>query len=350
MIALSGETFSVHRLVQTVSRSPSPDDPHRSPDVVENARHLAAALLLRDLPGDARGNTAGWPVWDALLPHAEALLAATAPVDDTKTTDLILTGTAQYLDAQGQPRPANAYFARSLEAAVRLWGDDHPETLRARNNLAISHLALGDTERAVLLHERTLDDRLRVLGEDDRDTLTSMDNLAAAYAKTGDPSRALPLMERAHAGLARTLGEDAPDTLKAQVNIVAVQLETGVPERLVELLERVLPRYEKALRVDHPEVLNARKGLAVSLLYAGHTVRGVALLEQWVTDVVRVMGDGHPHAVKACEELRMLQEVLRESGYDSRGRRVKPAPGGTPAGPPEAQASSREPRAPSPLL
>ncbi|MFE1369273.1 tetratricopeptide repeat protein [Streptomyces anulatus] len=350
MISPTSETFSVHRLVQTVSRTPSPDDPHRSTGGVESARHVATALLWRALPADARGNTAGWPVWDELLPHAEALLAATAPVHDTKTIDLILTTTAQYLNAQGQSRPANAYFARSLEATVRLWGDDHPETLRARNNLAGSYLMLEDTGRAISLHERTLDDRLRVLGENDVNTLASMDNLAAAYVRAGDAPRALLLLERAHAGLVRVAGEHASDTLKTQANIAAVHHEAGAPERSVELLERVLPRYEEALGADHPDVLTARRNLAVSYLHDGRLVRGAALLEKWVADVVRVMGDGHPRAVDACEELQTLHEVLKESGYDGRGRTAEPGPGVSPAGPPEAQAPSRERRAPSSLL
>ena len=50
-----------------------------------------------------------------------------------------------------------------------------------------------------------------MLGEDHPDTLTSRNNLADAYQAAGDLGRAIPLFEQALADRGRVLGEDHPD-------------------------------------------------------------------------------------------------------------------------------------------
>ena len=64
-------------------------------------------------------------------------------------------------------------------------GDDHPQTLTARNNLARAYQAAGDLGRAIPLYEQALAERERVLGADHPHTLTARNNLAAAYWRRG---------------------------------------------------------------------------------------------------------------------------------------------------------------------
>ena len=59
-------------------------------------------------------------------------------------------------------------------------GEDHPDTLTAASNLAVSLRAAGEYQAARELDEDTLARRRGVLGEDHPDTLASADNLAAS--------------------------------------------------------------------------------------------------------------------------------------------------------------------------
>ena len=63
----------------------------------------------------------------------------------------------------------------------RVLGPDHPDTLAARNNLALAYRAAGRTDEAITLHEQTLADRERILGPDHPHTLQSRNNLATAH-------------------------------------------------------------------------------------------------------------------------------------------------------------------------
>ncbi|MEU6277178.1 tetratricopeptide repeat protein, partial [Streptomyces populi] len=56
-------------------------------------------------------------------------------------------------------------------------------TLATRNNLAHAYESAGDLGRAILLFEQTLTDSVRVLGEDHPNTLTYRNNLANAHQK-----------------------------------------------------------------------------------------------------------------------------------------------------------------------
>ncbi|MFJ4630666.1 tetratricopeptide repeat protein [Streptomyces sp. NPDC088847] len=67
------------------------------------------------------------------------------------------------------------------EATVRLsstvHGSDHPDTLRARNNLVISYGDAGRAQEALHLAQQVLTDREQILGPDHPTTLRARKNL-----------------------------------------------------------------------------------------------------------------------------------------------------------------------------
>ena len=64
-------------------------------------------------------------------------------------------------------------------------GEDHPDTLAAASNLAVSLRAAGEYQAARELDEDTLARRRRVLGEDHPDTLASAHGLAISLRAVG---------------------------------------------------------------------------------------------------------------------------------------------------------------------
>ncbi|MGH2928961.1 MAG: tetratricopeptide repeat protein, partial [Solirubrobacteraceae bacterium] len=67
-----------------------------------------------------------------------------------------------------------------LADSVRVLGEDNPQTLATRSNLAFTYQDAGDLDRAVPLFEQALADSVRVLGEDNPQTTILRGNLAAA--------------------------------------------------------------------------------------------------------------------------------------------------------------------------
>ena len=91
-----------------------------------------------------------------------------------------------FASARGENTGAKLFDELSLKISERVLGDEHPNTLAARNNLAATLWALGDHSGARKLQEQTLEFQERVLGGEHPDTLMSRNNLAEFLVELGD--------------------------------------------------------------------------------------------------------------------------------------------------------------------
>ncbi|MEU1827519.1 tetratricopeptide repeat protein, partial [Streptomyces abikoensis] len=243
-------TLAIHRLVQALTRTPDPDDPHRTPHHIEQAREQATANLATALPA-TWNEPATWPAWRTLLPHIDALADHATQDTDTATTAHILSQAGLFLDNQGLPARAIRHHQRALTDRVRVLGADHPDTLTSANNLANAYHSAGDPGRAIPLLKQTLTDSMRVLGADHPDTLTSANNLANAYYSAGDLGRAVPLYEQTLTAMVRVLGADHPATLTSRNNLANAYYSAGDLGRAVPLYEQTLTAMVRVLGADH---------------------------------------------------------------------------------------------------
>lgn len=177
MITVRSDTLAVHRLVHAVARTPDPDDPHRLPEDVARAREQAATALATALPD--RQEFGLWPVWRILLPHVEAVTHQADPEPGSALHFLrkeaaLFRVTLAAVSGQIEDRQ------RALSESVRDLGEDHPDTLAARDGLAYGYEYAGEWDRSIPLHERNLQARLRLFGPDHRDTVRTRRNLADA--------------------------------------------------------------------------------------------------------------------------------------------------------------------------
>ncbi|MEU6822662.1 FxSxx-COOH system tetratricopeptide repeat protein [Streptomyces atriruber] len=303
MITLDRSALGVHRLVQTVARTASGDDPHRTEELTAEARDRAVAWLCDALPDDPEVNVVGWPAWRRLLPHAEALLAAWRPADDTHSTLLVLGQVAQYLQSQGEVVRAIDLLRRNLEATARIQGVGHWDTLTARNNLASAYEMAGDVHRAIPLFEATLAERLRTLGEDHPHTLVSRNNLACVYETSGDLSRAIQLYEETLTARLRVLGEDHIHTLSSRNNLAYAYKAAGEIDRAITMYEKTLADRVRVLGQDHVDTLLSRSNLASAYKEAGDMARAIPMLEEVLADRTRVLGEMHPDSLASRNNL-----------------------------------------------
>ncbi|MGW9370398.1 NB-ARC domain-containing protein [Streptomyces xanthophaeus] len=85
-------TLAIHPLVQALARTPDPDDPHRAPGLVDEARTHATTQVDAALPTTS-DIPATWPTWSILLPHVAALTGHAPANCDTPATASILNRT-----------------------------------------------------------------------------------------------------------------------------------------------------------------------------------------------------------------------------------------------------------------
>ncbi|CAG7643160.1 tetratricopeptide repeat protein [Actinacidiphila bryophytorum] len=294
--------LAVHRLVQAVSRTSDPADPHRTPELVDEARARATRLLIDAAPRQP-GSPATWPVWRRLLPHVLALADHTSPETDTLTTCRLLGLTGEFLQDQGDLPRAIDQLSRTYDSDRRLQGADSPSTMISLNNLALAHEGAGHLQRAIELHERNLADRLRILGPDHPNTLTSRNNLGYTYREAGDLDRALPLLEQNLEDRLRILGPDHANTLVSRNNLALAYRSAGDLDRSIALHEHNLAERVRVLGPDHPNTLGSRTNLADAYHAKRDLDRAIPQHEQLVADSERVLGPDHPTTLIARNNL-----------------------------------------------
>jgi tetratricopeptide (TPR) repeat protein len=135
--ALEGESVSVHRLVQEVTR-------HRAsvPDRKTALRAALAAVnaVATNNPQDVRT----WGIWPPLAPHAATVARHADEADIPAPTARLMNELGLYLKSRVQLRAAEPLFRRALALNERKHGPDHPNSASCLNNLA---LLLKDTNR-----------------------------------------------------------------------------------------------------------------------------------------------------------------------------------------------------------
>ena len=79
----------------------------------------------------------------------------------------------------GKYREAEKLAVQVLDATNRILGVEHPDTIRAMGNLAITYQRLGKYTEAEKLVIPILDASNRILGVEHPDIITAMGNLAS---------------------------------------------------------------------------------------------------------------------------------------------------------------------------
>ena len=291
-------TYLVHRLVQAFLRTPDLDDPHRTPELISQARQLAMHLHSALPEGN---NISTWQAWDRLIPHIDRLFGNTVP--DYYHDATILHRVGIHLSCRGQPRRALMYLEPALAGVARLFGEDHPIALTYRHNLACAFVDAGDPGHAILLFKQTLESRERVLGENDPETQITRNSLACAYEEAGELDHAIPVLEEILEHRQLELGENHQDTLVSRHNLACAYRDSGDLDRAIPLFERVVAATDQDPVENFPGVLTYRHNLANAILETGDLDRAIPLLEQSLEATARLYGNDHHHTVLAQNSL-----------------------------------------------
>ena len=169
---------------------------------------------------------------------AEAALSTiTSDLEHMQGADAI----ASAYHAAGRPIEAITLNQQVLPDSIRVLGEDHPNTVTSRNNLAYAYESAGRLTEAITLYEQVLTDSIRILGEDHPDTLASRNNLAAAYESAGRLTEAIALYEKVLTARTRVLGKDHPATLATLNALASAYKDAGFLNKATALLEGETP-------------------------------------------------------------------------------------------------------------
>ena len=253
----------------------------------------------------------------------EAELGALPPDADDERLRVHHALAVNYSDL-GDYHRALQHREQELPLRRRIQGDDHPDTLDTRSEIALSNYRAGNRAKALQLFQELLPDQLRILGPDHRGTLRTRSDIAHSTGETGNWRKELRLYEKVLPDIKRVFGMDHSETLGARRNIAGATGYSGHPAKALSLFHKLLPDYERVFGPDDPLTLGTRNDLASWTGYSGHPTEALRLFQELLSDKERVYGSEHPMTLGnrnnvafwlgkcgyPAEAVRLFQELL----------------------------------------
>jgi eukaryotic-like serine/threonine-protein kinase len=213
---------------------------------------------------------------------------------------------SQMMDVMGDVYYNLGLFSKSqslLEQALavqqRVFGSDHPETLRTESLLGRTLQKEGHSGQAEKLERETLAVQRRVLGPENRDTLSTMSRLANVLMWNSQASEAERLDRELLETRRRILGPDDPETLGSMDDLafcLSLEGEQGSKADLSEsenLSREALAIKQRILGPEHPDTIASMANLGATLTLEYKLAEAEMLTREALEMSGRILGPEH---------------------------------------------------------
>ncbi|MGO9468901.1 MAG: tetratricopeptide repeat protein [Isosphaeraceae bacterium] len=164
------------------------------------------------------------------------------------------------LFARGKYAASQQLFEKALEIRRRLLGDDHPDSVRSYNDLALSLTSQGRYALAQPLLEKVLEIERRLLADNSPVTAQGYNNLAYVIFLQGKHAQEI---------CRRTLTDDHPYTAKGYGSLARNLHAQGKDARAQPLYEKSLEIHRRLLTDNHPDTALSYNTIAANLYGQG---------------------------------------------------------------------------------
>ena len=288
-------SFTVHRLVQTVTRAMADD------------AVLAEALAWIDsaFVGDA-GDIRDWPRLEPLLPHALVVAAHADKAGVAGPTVRLMNQCALMLLAKAQHAEAEPLMHRALAIDELSFGAEHPAVAVRLNNLAQLLKATNRLAEAEPLMRRALAIDEQSFGAEHPAVARDINNLAQLLQATNRLAEAEPLMRRALANYEQSFGAEHPHVATGLNNLAQLLQATNRLAEAEPLMRRALAIDEQSFGREHPEVARDLRNLARLLQDTNRLAEAEPLKRQALAICEQSFGAEHPRVAMGLSDLAQL--------------------------------------------
>jgi tetratricopeptide (TPR) repeat protein len=257
-------------------------------------------------------------LFDATLPPPApdlATVAAAAPAihhlcriakSELPLTDLLwspLLRACMQLQAEGDHARHVAIASKLADRTTRVYGEEHPQTLAARQMLGLAVRQAGRIQEAVDLFERLAGACEMTLGARHPNTLIALNQLGVTYRDADRSADAVPILKRVLKGW-EAYGDRYEDHIIAvRANLATTYAELGRSGEAIILAKIVVSDCERVLGNDNHDTLVARSNLASCYTRAGRHTDALYTCELVLVDYERILGHEHPATIATRSNL-----------------------------------------------
>jgi hypothetical protein len=217
LVERTGDTLTVHRLVQAVGRE------QLEPEQQQAWAGLAVQLVKTAFPYDS-DDFRTWHACAQLLPHALAASGYAEQFNVVPTAVAqLLNQVAGYFFSRAEFATAKTFFERVLAITEAAYGPDHPYVGIQLSNLGTVLQRLGQLHEAKAALERALAITEAAYGPDHPSVGTTLNNLGTLLQELGQLHEAKAAQERAMAITEAALGRGHPNTKMISQNLSQVE-------------------------------------------------------------------------------------------------------------------------------
>ncbi len=297
-----GTAFSVHRLLQEITRQQQPEE--KPPALI------AALSWVNDLVPFAADDVRTWPVVEPLASHATTVALSAADRHIPVPTARLLNQVALFYQAKAQHQTAEPLMRRALAMDEATFGKDHPEVAIRLNNLAALLQATNRLAEAEPLMRRTLAIGEANFGKDHPNVAIRLNNLAQLLQATNRLAEAEPLMRRALAVDEASFGEEHPNIASDLNNLAQLLQATNRLAEAEPLMRRALWIDEQSYGDEHPRVANALNNLAQLMTATNRLAEAEPLMRRALDIDEQAYGADHP---SVAVDLNNLAQLLQST-------------------------------------
>ena len=295
-------TFSVHRLVQDVTRRSLQGDAGLQ-SLSEALRWINDAFV-----GDPE-DVESWPTLDPLASHVAAAAHHADQGGIVAPTARLMNDLGVLRSRKAQHMDAEPLMRRALAIYEQRYGPDHSEVAATLNNLS---WLLHDTNRpaeAEPLARRALAIDEQCVGPGHLNIATHLNTLAWILMASNRPTEAEPLVRRALAIHEESVGPDHPSVAE---DLQTLSLLLGAANRLTEaepLMRRALAIRERAFGPDHSKVAITLNNLAWLIRDSNRLTESEPLVRRALAIHEKTVGPDHPQVAGDLDTLAALLQA-----------------------------------------
>ena len=293
-----GESFQMHRLVQMAIRAWL--ERHAE---IDSWRQNATKLILERLPSN---DYHFWKTWESLLPHCEVVLSYLSPNPESQILHAdILGSTACYLKERGKYHTAKERCQRALKIKTDLLGEDDVKTADFLRLLALLKkrsgydliLEIGEIEAR---DRRALDIFERVGGNENIESMKARNDLALTLLETSQDKKikeAAEIFQSLFESQEESIGLEHPRTIATMHNLATALYLQQKYNKAETLYRKILAIRLRVFGEENPYTLLSMHYLAVCLTNQDRYEEAQELAQRAMDLRVSVLGEEHPHTL-----------------------------------------------------
>lgn len=193
---------------------------------------------------------------------------------------------------QGKFDDAEKAFKKCISYLANC-GEDHPDLLTIKNNLATLYDRQKRYDEAIPLYKQCLEK----WGTESRDSISVSQNLAVIYSKKNQLEESTAMFQLALERSKTLLGDENKDTIQIQGNLAQVLRMTGKKEEALPLLKACHTACEKKFEATNPLSVSSCNNYAKCEFEMGNEELAVKLSSKCYEACVKGLGGAHQDTI-----------------------------------------------------